>query len=296
MFQAKIRLLNHPIIQNLSTKRLIQSLIILNLPKISRTPLFILIVTSFWSQRWSIHRSHRDSQRQSCNTIKQLKCGNDDILTNNDDTLKNMCDFYQTLYNSTNVQDAHIIDYLRNVHIEHILSDEEKNLLDSPLTIDECRTALFDMKCNKSPGFDGLPSEFYKAFWDKMKLYLFSSISQSLEEKFLSFTQRLAILSLIHKKGDKNSLNNYRPLSLTHTDYKIIAFAKRLQKVIDKFISHDQSAYIKGRFIGINARTIVDIYEYCVENDIDGILLFLDLQKSFWFCWMEFYVSCIKDV
>ena len=45
-----------------------------------------------------------------------------------------MCDFYQTLYNSTNVQDAHIIDYLRNVHIEHILSDEEKNLLDSQST------------------------------------------------------------------------------------------------------------------------------------------------------------------
>ena len=72
-------------------------------------------------------------------------------------------------------------------------------------------------------------------------------------------------------------------MSLTNTDYKIIAFtlAKRLQKVIDKLISYDQSAYIKGRFIGINARTIVDIYEYCEENDIDGILLFLDFQKAF---------------
>ena len=72
-------------------------------------------------------------------------------------------------------------------------------------------------------------------------------------------------------------------MSLTNTDYKIIAFtlAKRLQKVIDKLISYDQLAYIKGRFIGINARTIVDIYEYCEENDIDGILLFLDFQKAF---------------
>ena len=91
-----------------------------------------------------------ESQRQSCNTIKQLKCGNDDIFTNNDDILKNMCDFYQTLYNSTNVKDSHIIEYLRNVHIEHILSDEEKNLLDSPLTIDECRSALFDMQNRES--------------------------------------------------------------------------------------------------------------------------------------------------
>ena len=37
---------------------------------------------------------------------------------------------------------------------------------------------------------------------------------------------------------------------------------------------------IKRRFIGINA-TIVDIYEYFEEYDIDGILLFLDIQKAF---------------
>ena len=75
-----------------------------------------------------------------------------------------MCNFYQTLYNSTNVQDTDIIDYLRNVNIEHILSDEEKNILDSPLTIDECRSALFDMKCNKSPGLMVCPRNSIRHF------------------------------------------------------------------------------------------------------------------------------------
>jgi hypothetical protein len=78
-------------------------------------------------------------------------------------------------------------------------------------------------------------------------------------------------------------LANYRPISLTNTDYKILAIvlANRLQKVIDELISKHQSAYIKGRYIGTNARTILDIFEYCENRNYGGILLFLDFQKAF---------------
>ena len=57
--------------------------------------------------------------------------------------------------------------------------------------------------------------------------------------------------------------------------------AKRLQTVIGKLISKYQSAYIKGRYIGDNARLILDIFEYRNDNDQDGILLFLDFEKAF---------------
>lgn len=70
---------------------------------------------------------------------------------------------------------------------------------------------------------------------------------------------------------------------MTNTDYKIIAFifARRLQKVIDEYISNEQTAYIKGRFIGTNARLILDIFEYCENNNQEGLLLFLDFEKAF---------------
>ena len=78
-------------------------------------------------------------------------------------------------------------------------------------------------------------------------------------------------------------MKNYRPISLTNTDYKIIAFvfARRLQTIIDKLISNSQTAYVKGRFIGLNARLILDIFDFCEENNCDGILLFLDFEKAF---------------
>lgn len=55
----------------------------------------------------------------------------------------------------------------------------------------------------------------------------------------MSSSQKSSVISLDYKKDEKNYLNNYRPISLTNTDYKIVAFvcAKRLQKVLSYSIS-----------------------------------------------------------
>lgn len=90
-------------------------------------------------------------------------------------------------------------------------------------------------------------------------------------------------MTLIFKKGEKTNPKNYRPLSLTNTDYKIFAhvLANRLQKIASRLIGREQSAYIKGRYIGKNARLILDVFEYYMHNDLDGILLFVDFEKAF---------------
>lgn len=88
---------------------------------------------------------------------------------------------------------------------------------------------------------------------------------------------------LLSTKHVKISIKNYRPISLTNTDYKIIAFifARRLQKVIDEYISNEQTAYIKKIFIGTNDRLILDIFKNCENNNQEGLLHFLDFEKSF---------------
>ena len=50
---------------------------------------------------------------------------------------------------------------------------------------------------------------------------------------------------------------------------------------MDYYISKEQTAYIKGRYIGTNARLILDIFEYCENNNEEGLLLFLDFEKAF---------------
>ena len=186
-------------------------------------------------------------------------------------------------YESTDINVNEIGKYFSKINVDNILNENDKEMLELFPTLQECTDALFAMKNNKSPGLDGLPGEFYKIFWPKLKKHFFSTMQKSFDIDKLPVSQRLSVLSILHKKGDKNLLENYRPISLTNTDYKIIAFtfARRLQKVIENLISNDQSAYIKGRFIGLNARIIADIFDNCEICNDDGILLFLDFQKAF---------------
>ena len=72
-------------------------------------------------------------------------------------------------------------------------------------------------------------------------------IDETFCKGILPDSMRKSIITIIFKKGDKALLKNYRPISLTNCDYKILTFvlAKRLQKVIPNLISCDQLDILK---------------------------------------------------
>ena len=63
---------------------------------------------------------------------------------------------------------------------------------------------------------------------------------------------RKFVIILIHKEDDKCNIKNYKLISLTNIDYRILTcvLASRLQRVIGDIVGLDQTTYIKGRFIG----------------------------------------------
>ena len=100
----------------------------------------------------------------------------------------------------------------------------------------------------------------------------------------LSISQRQSIIRLIPKKN-KNLLylKNWRPISLLNVDYKIAskALALRLKKVLSAVINNTQTGYVEGRFISENIRLISDILNFTVDQDMEGIALFIDFEKAF---------------
>ena len=103
------------------------------------------------------------------------------------------------------------------------------------------------MKLNKSPGLDGLTVEFYRQFWNNLKNIMVKVFNNNYEKKELTNSQKKGAISLIYKKDDPLSLNNYRPITLLNIDTKLLAYvlAQRLKKVLPSIISLDQTGYVK---------------------------------------------------
>ena len=78
-------------------------------------------------------------------------------------------------------------------------------------------------------------------------------------------------------------IKNWRPISLINVDIKVAskAIANRLKAVIHNLISVDQTAYVKGRFIGESIRVINNLIEHIDREDEEGILFSTDIEKAF---------------
>ena len=190
--------------------------------------------------------------------------------------------FYTTLYTSK------IANRVQSTFFSEVIStsltDEEQTLCEGALTQKECLEALKKMEPDKTPGTDGLPAEFYKVFWKDISFFLISALNYAFDSGCLSVTQRRGVIKLIPKKdAELYFIKNWRPITLLNTDYKIAAksIANRIKLVLPNLINHDQTGFLKGRFIGENIRLIDSIIQYATERNIPGLLLFIDFEKAF---------------
>ena len=143
--------------------------------------------------------------------------------------------------------------------------------------------AIKQLHPGKSPGSDGLTSSFYKHFAASVAPIFSTVFNKAFKIGSLSANQYLAIIILLYKCGLQNVLMNYQPISLTNTDYKILAYVltNRLEPHLSFLISLQQAAYMKGHFIGMNIRSVQDFIDHTIETDSSHLVLFLDFWKAF---------------
>ena len=81
----------------------------------------------------------------------------------------------------------HIAKLAKNKYIGiSILTEENFQSCEGPVTDSELLNALKSMLNDKSPGNDGLTKELYEAFWEEIKIPLFNSIMKSFQNGELS--------------------------------------------------------------------------------------------------------------
>ena len=196
-----------------------------------------------------------------------------------------ICDSWDTFYSSlfTACDTDLSVQAALLERLSSSLSTEQAGSCDGYISVDEAFSAFLGMAKSKSPGSDGLPAEFYLAFWDVLDSDLVEVVNASLDSGSLPLSQRGALISLIFKKGDRLEHKNWRPISLLNVDYKLCArvLSGRLLKVIHCVVAPDQTCGIPGRFIGENVALSRDVVSYASESGTPLAILSLDQEKAF---------------
>lgn len=223
-----------------------------------------------------------EKTRQSADMIRYIKGDNGEIYKGSDKVIKEVHSFYRDLFTQRGVNEEDERFLLNKIKIK--VSEEDKKMCDGIITEKEIESAIMQLSNGKSPGTDGLTSEFYKVFKDVLCPVLFRIYEYFFNKEQLTNSMKRGMIKIIYKKkGDKGDLKNYRPLSMLNTDYKILAkvIANRLKKVIPNIISTNQAYGVLNKDITDSCYSIRDILWYMKDNKENGLLISVDLEKAF---------------
>lgn len=90
-------------------------------------------------------------------------------------------------------------------------------------------------------------------------------------------------IALIPKKNRSESFHNFRPILLCNIMFNLISkiIAERMKPTLNSFISRDQHAFLKGRFI-LDAVTMTQESLFTMlPKNMDVAILNIDLQKAY---------------
>ena len=224
-------------------------------------------------------------QRAKGNKTKMVVLQEGDNKIDNPDKIDQMVEeFYKKLYEKGDSKENQSRDTVNNFlrNINKLEDDTVKNL-DLPLTSNELLETLKSCS-DSSPGPDGIPYSIIKLTWPLFGPALINSWNYSLKTGNLTHSHEESYLKLLPKEGkDLNLLKNWRPITLSNCDFKIITktLATRLSHTLKDTINPNQTAYIKNRQISDNLHVLQYSIEKAVEYREDMMVVSLDAEKAF---------------
>lgn len=76
-------------------------------------------------------------------------------------------------------------------------------MCDAFRSMTECKETVMNLKLNKSTGLNGIPNEFYQCLWHQLSSLFYNMLKEIFLNGKMTFSHRLAVIYLIHKKGRK---------------------------------------------------------------------------------------------
>ena len=213
-----------------------------------------------------------------CN-IAMLRDENDRTFVEPQNIANVLQNYFSSVYSDPNCEEVQAPQF-DSPHIESQMTDE---VLD--FTTEDVEAAIKDLKNSSASGPDGVPAVLLKSCSQALAGPLTSMWKWSFREGVVPAFYKMSLVTPLHKKGDKITPGNYRPVSLTSHIVKV--FERVLKKILVKFleinflISSNQHGFRSGRSTLTQLLAHVDdvLTGWC--RGVDSDCIYLDYAKAF---------------
>ncbi|XP_075098066.1 uncharacterized protein LOC142175380 [Nicotiana tabacum] len=178
-----------------------------------------------------------------------------------------------------------------------ITTDDNAHLTAIP-DIEEIKEAIFPMSSSSVAGPDGYNGTFFQKFWEIIKEDINEFIQDCFNGKRMTKFFSHTCLALIPKVDSPTNFSKLRPISLSNFTSNIISkiLAKRLNPMLGKIISENQSGFFKRRMITENILLAQEIAQNINKNNREGnMIIKLDMAKAYDRMSWNFFMSVVRN-
>ncbi|GKE08990.1 RNA-directed DNA polymerase, eukaryota [Tanacetum coccineum] len=162
--------------------------------------------------------------------------------------------------------------------------------MESEVTNDEIKRAVWDCGTDKAPGPDGFTFGFYRRFWYLIESDVYDAVRYFFTYDDIPKGCNSSFIALIPKIPDANLVKDFRPISLVGSLYKIISkiLANRLVGVLGDIVSEVQSAFIADRHILDSPFILNEVLQWCKVKQKHALIFKVDFEKAYDSVWWDF--------
>ncbi|KAK6742262.1 hypothetical protein RB195_009867 [Necator americanus] len=131
----------------------------------------------------------------------------------------------------------------------------------------EVRVAIKSMKPGTAPGPDFISADFLRAGGHPLHVILAAHMTSYLQKERIPDQWKTSRTVLIHKKGDREDLRNYRPICLLSVLYKVFTkiILTRISRTLDEAQPQEQAGFRQGFSCLDHIQTVSRVIEVCRE-------------------------------
>ena len=220
---------------------------------------------------WKYVNSKLKRSTGICNLIKS-----DGTLTTSDkDKAQVLNEFFSSVFTSENIKNVPILKpHNNNTFIPEIL-----------LTSTAVKNKLNNLKVDKATGPDKIPPFLLKSLSEELSHPISMIFNKSLSEGYVPSQWKEAEVTAIHKKGDKNKPNNYRPVSLSCILCKILEsfISENIQNYMEQYhlFNDAQHGFRRQRSCVTQLLDVMNTLTNLIDNNYNVDILYLDFSKAF---------------